>query len=101
MIVSFNFNRGLPTDKTSINLNFMAFYWVTGLMYTIISALYGQTRVITRRTASPEVFVEIVEKYQVSNCFAHPYLLHHLINFDGMKPLKSIRHFSCGGSTVS
>lgn len=70
-------------------------------MWLITGALYGQTRVFTRRTPSPKLFIEIVEKYQVTTLLTAPYFLAALETYKDIKPLPSIRYYLCGGSLVS
>lgn len=40
--------------------------WMTGLYMVIWSAVYGATRVITNKPFSPEIFVQMVKKYQIN-----------------------------------
>jgi acyl-coenzyme A synthetase/AMP-(fatty) acid ligase len=90
----------LPDAENHVLFNFATFYWITGFMWLVTGALYNQTRVFTRRTPSPKLFIEIVEKYKVTTLLTAPYFLAALESFKEIKPLKSLKYYLCGGSMV-
>ncbi len=91
----------MPRDKTHVFFNFSTFYWISGLIQLVTCALYNQTRVFTKEQASTKLFVEIVEKYNVTVFLTAPYFLAELVSFEELKTFPSIRHFFVGGSAVS
>jgi 4-coumarate--CoA ligase len=93
--------RTSTEGEREILFAFSTLYWITGLGFLVYSALYNMTRVFTRKAPSAKLMIEILEKYHITTTLAPPYLLAILLNYKGLKPLKYMRTFACGGSVVS
>jgi acyl-coenzyme A synthetase/AMP-(fatty) acid ligase len=91
----------LPKGETEIAFNFSTLYWITGVTFMVTAALYNHTRVFTRRTPTPELLIEIVEKYKVTLVLSAPFFLASLVNYQDMRPLPSIKSYMCGGSVLN
>jgi acyl-coenzyme A synthetase/AMP-(fatty) acid ligase len=95
-------NHGL--DSNEIFFNFSILYWGTGWLYLSIPTLYGAKRVITTKSFSCELFIEIVKKYRVTTFFSAPFTMSQFVNFDldsKEKVLESLKFVMLGGSFVS
>jgi acyl-coenzyme A synthetase/AMP-(fatty) acid ligase len=47
------------------------------------------------------LFIDIVEKYKVTFFITGPYFLAQLLNYEGIKPLESMKNFVCAGASMS
>ncbi|XP_055617262.1 uncharacterized protein LOC129762763 [Toxorhynchites rutilus septentrionalis] len=81
---------------------FSSLYWLSGLTMVLGGTIWGTTRVITRQMPSPELAMEIIERFQVSVAFFPPVHAFAIVK----NPLaletvfSSIRMIHCGGALV-
>lgn len=93
------------TDLQDVLFNFSSLYWITGVYFLIMGALYGMKRVITTKNFTPQVLSEIVEQYKISILFLPPSMLDASLGdasaIKSGRHLESVRVFITGGAHVS
>jgi 4-coumarate--CoA ligase len=90
-------------DPDLFTFNMISPYWLSGLNCLTFQLLHGQKRLITAKPYTPELFIDLIEKYRISNAFLVPPLLSLLIDTPRFKEadLNSIKFFVTGGLYVS
>lgn len=69
-----NVRRSSPGNKKpSVNLTYSEAFWLSGFFMHIYSAFTNDLRVWTNKPFSVESFIEIVEKYKVTDCSLSPF----------------------------
>lgn len=83
-------------------LNFSSLYWITGFGALIATTLRGATRVITTQPFSPELMLELVERYKVTVTISAPSHLAMLLQSPDIHiaDLSSLGRFYATGSVV-
>lgn len=81
---------------------FSSLYWLSGVMFLLLGTLRNATRVITTEKYSPDLFLELIEKYRISLIFTSAYQLIVATKADSIKhrDLSSVRIMISGGSKV-
>ncbi|KAL7012683.1 hypothetical protein ACKWTF_014983 [Chironomus riparius] len=75
--------------KTDVIFNSSPSFWVTYLYMLMQSALYGFKMVITSQRMTPELFMDIVDRHQVSFLFCPPPFGHVLLNSPKLRRMES------------
>lgn len=86
------------------SLNFSNIFGPVGIIGILLAPFrFGETRVITNQTFTPELCVKLIEKYQVSVIILPPAYLNALVNstFPQTGDFSSILMFSCTGALVT
>ncbi|EDV36235.1 uncharacterized protein Dana_GF12067 [Drosophila ananassae] len=102
-------NRCLLNLESFMLNNEVVFYsasgldWYTGLTFFIMSTTIGFTRIITKKPFSAEYFVQLVEKYKITNAIFPPRQLSALVNCSAAtkESLISLERIFYGGGITS
>lgn len=92
----------VPSSSKSIL--FSPLYWVSSMLTHLAASFYEQkTRIWTARKFSIETFIEILEKYEITNVFLAPYALNTVLNSKQFLSSKneSLQKFFIGGAILS
>ena len=76
-------------------------FWLSGFSILLSGTFSKCIRVVTSKPFNAEDFVNIINKYKVTNVVVPPYFLVSLLQTDNLKPLESIKYFVIGGAIVS
>ncbi|XP_053695168.1 probable 4-coumarate--CoA ligase 1 [Sabethes cyaneus] len=95
-----NFFDCRPNDTV---FAFSSLYWLSGLVMLLAGTVWGATRVVTCKTFSPSLAVDIVERLRVSVVFFPPSQALAIANDPSVKEsqFESVRLAFCGGGPVS
>lgn len=61
-------------------LCFSSLYWISGLIVLLTGTLFGGTRIITTQVFSPELYLRLIEQYNVTFSFNAPYQIGIVLN---------------------
>lgn len=77
--------------------------WVTAVIALISTTLMGATRVITTDEVSPEMALQIIDKYCISMTFISLYTMSLMLKCPSIETvdLSSVKRLFCGGSVIS
>ena len=97
----FQIFRDFQDNKNS--LCFSSLYWFSGFATLIMAAANQQTRLITANPFTPELFLELIEKYQIESVFTPPSHIAMILQSQNIEEvnLNSIKFWISGGSFVS
>lgn len=91
-----------PTQSKAIL--FSPLYWYTGMLtHLSVSFTANEIRIWTSRKFSVETFIELVEKYQITNVLMAPYVLNTVLNSKKFLSShnESLQSFVIGGAILS
>lgn len=93
----------LPISTNSISLCFSSLYWLSGVASLIGGILSASTNIITTKPFSPELALNIVQKYKVTRIVSPPSYLGLLLQSTSIKnaDLSSVQLLMCKGSICS
>lgn len=85
-----------------ISLCFSSLYWLSGIATLIMPTISGCTRIITTETFSPELFLNLTEKYRATNIIIATFQLISVLKCKSIsnKDLSSLKIVQVGGSKV-
>lgn len=85
--------------KSSTTLYFQTIKWAAGVINYIFPTLNGGTRIITNSSFSPDLMIDLVEKYKVTHFSGIPVYINSLISSERIKTadLSSIKFFTSIG----
>lgn len=92
----------VPTPSRSIL--FSPIYWFTGITsHLSVSFSPNETKILTTRKFSIDTFIQLVEKYQITNVLMAPYTLNSLLNSQRFRSSnnESLRTFFISGAILS
>lgn len=77
--------------------------WFSGMGLTIVSAMGGDLRVITKEKFSPALFLEIISKHKINATVSSPWCFHAILQDPLIETtdLTSLKIVFCGGSILS
>ncbi|KAG5680288.1 hypothetical protein PVAND_009806 [Polypedilum vanderplanki] len=78
-----------------------AIFWFSGIYFLIYGALYKCLRITTAQSVTPELIVEIIKKYKVTNVSTAPYLIVNLLQLTNLKPFETIKMWMIPGATAT
>jgi 4-coumarate--CoA ligase len=80
--------------------NFGSLYWMSGIGSTIFTTISGITRVFTKRSFDPDMFLDVVAKYKITDFFGAPAYMALLSKHPRLKTadLSSLRNMIIGGA---
>lgn len=89
----------MPTTKI---LCFSSLYWISGLLTLVSGTLGHSVRIITTKEFSPDLMLEMIEKYQITHTFTPPSSIAMTIKCPAIKTtnLSSLQSWWSGGSFV-
>ncbi|KAL7013476.1 hypothetical protein ACKWTF_015412 [Chironomus riparius] len=76
-------------------------YWATHLLFSIYGALYNIPTIITSQTITPELWMDIVDRYKVTAVMVAPRICASILKSDKLRKLESIRIAIVGGSVFT
>lgn len=93
----------LKNPKQDVLFNFSTLYWITGVYFLIVGALYGGKRIITTKPFSPSLMANILNRFQVTTCLAPPFALAALLETtnSSLKSFESVEYLLPAGSIIS
>lgn len=82
---------------------FSSLYWLSGFGTLIATTMSGSTRIITTEIFTPELFLYIIKKYNVTVTVSSPTYVALTLQSDRLSQssLSSIKRYWCGGSFVA
>lgn len=84
----------------NVIFDFTASFWTVSISFLINGALYGLKRVFTRQPYSPKLLVEVINQQKVTFTFATPSMMQKFVKSSDAVPLKTLRTFLFGGTTI-
>lgn len=72
-------------------------YWSTSLFLLIYNGLFGYKRVISSEKFSPESFLDIIERREVTSIICTPSLGENILRSKHCRPLQSVTNVLIGG----
>jgi acyl-coenzyme A synthetase/AMP-(fatty) acid ligase len=90
-----------PLDVPEVIFFPTQLYWVSGVFSMIYSCLYGAKRVITSQNMTAELYVEILEKFDVTIAFGSPAIQYPLIKGSKVGQMSKIRIMYLGGVAIN
>lgn len=98
-----NMMKGDSTFEDSFMLCFSSLYWISGFLTLLIMTLNGGKRLITSKPFNPELQMEMVETFGITNIMSSPNNVALMIHSPKWKEanLSSIKYYMIGGSFVS
>jgi 4-coumarate--CoA ligase len=92
-----------PYDPTSrcVLYQFSAIFWFSGIYSLVMCTLYNCLRIITAQPSTPELMIDIINKYKVTNVFTAPYAILNLLQQETLKPFESVKIWIIGGANVT
>lgn len=93
---------GKPISTKSISLCFSSLYWLSGVASLIGGILSASTNIITTKPFSPELALNIIQKYKVTRIVSPPSYLGLLLQSTSIKnaDLSSVQLLMCKGSAA-
>lgn len=90
-------------DSESFTFNMISCYWASGLNALVYHVLHGQKRLITSKPYTPDLLIDLIEKYQLNSVFLVPPHLSILVESPRFQSadFSSIKQFVTGGLYVS
>jgi acyl-CoA synthetase (AMP-forming)/AMP-acid ligase II len=76
-------------------------YAVTTIYAILLSALFGEKRIISTVNMKPELFMEIVEKYNASMVLLVPLLMSSFKQCKHLKPMKNVTTVLTGATIIT
>ncbi|XP_070504931.1 probable 4-coumarate--CoA ligase 3 [Chironomus tepperi] len=76
-------------------------YWASHLVFCIYGALYNIPIIITSKPFTPELWIDIVDRYKVTAVMVAPRICASILNSDKLKKLESVRTVIVGGSVFT
>jgi len=70
----------IKAPKQEVLFTFSTLYWLSGVIILIVGSLYGGKRVITSKSFDAELFLDIVNRYQLTTCMLPPSALASLLH---------------------
>lgn len=94
--------RSFDAPTNSVLLSFSTLYWMTGVLMLLVGTLNSATRIITTASYSPDLLLELIERYKVTLLLNSS---HHLVLVTKCKDLphrdlSSVKNWYVGGSKV-
>ncbi|KAL5280521.1 hypothetical protein ACFFRR_004481 [Megaselia abdita] len=88
-------------SSEDVSLLVSSFYWITGFIAILNSAVTGATNLIARSPFSPSNFISLIEKYKVTRTDLTPAQVALIIDCPSIQTgnLKSLRNINLGGAT--
>lgn len=89
-------------DSSHVMLCFSSLYWISGVVTLLRGTLIGALRIITTEIFAPELFIDLIERYEVTFTLNAPHQLVLMMNCDRFKSAKfsSLKSVFVGGSKV-
>jgi 4-coumarate--CoA ligase len=75
----------LSTDQDIRSLSFSAIFWGSAFSSLLLCPITSETRIVTRKPFTPELFIEMARKYKATNLLMNPPKLTLLLNSPLMK----------------
>ncbi|XP_070504886.1 acyl-CoA synthetase 7-like [Chironomus tepperi] len=92
-------NRKL--HECDILFNSSQSYWASHLIFSIYGVLYNIPIVITSQPLTPELWIDIVDRYKVTLVMVAPMVCYGILNSRKLKKLESTRIVLVGGSVFT
>ncbi|XP_055691792.1 probable 4-coumarate--CoA ligase 3 [Lutzomyia longipalpis] len=82
---------------------FSSVFWTVGYLVLLRSIFYGLTRIITTQDFNPELFLNIITKYRVTNTLINPLLLCQVLESPKLSPdtFSSLKKIFCCGNIIT
>uniref|UniRef100_A0A182N1M3 AMP-dependent synthetase/ligase domain-containing protein n=1 Tax=Anopheles dirus TaxID=7168 RepID=A0A182N1M3_9DIPT len=92
--------RMTPSDSL---LAFSSLYWLSGFASLVIGTIAQSTRIITRAPYTPQLAIELMQRYRVTIAFFSPYQANLLTHEPrcSTTELPALQLLLCGGARVS
>lgn len=92
-----------PTSliETEVIFNSSSSFWVSYMYTQMFCALYGFKMIITSKRLTPELWMDIVERHQVSLVFCPPPFGHVLLNSPKLRKMESPKHITVSGTVFT
>lgn len=89
-------------DEEDKLLCFSSIYWVSGIVSLLHGTIAGCTRIITDQKFTPELFLRMIEQYQINIVFTPPSQMAMTIQCPDInkRNLSCVETYLCGGSAV-
>lgn len=86
-----------------VYLSFSSLYWLTGIWALVGGTVAGITRIITTQPFSPDLMLQLIERYGVTFTLTAPSHVARLLQSPliGTTNLSTLRNYICGGSAVA
>uniref|UniRef100_A0A182RCH1 AMP-dependent synthetase/ligase domain-containing protein n=1 Tax=Anopheles funestus TaxID=62324 RepID=A0A182RCH1_ANOFN len=95
------YQRVSQLDLNDTLLCFSTLYWISGLQMLMTGVLNGIRRIITTRPATPELAIELCNRYEVTLLLVTPTMASDIVRtLSPNERLQSVKLFAVGGSTV-
>ncbi|XP_070507516.1 probable 4-coumarate--CoA ligase 3 [Chironomus tepperi] len=88
-------------NESDILFNSSQSYWASHLVFCIYGALYNIPLIITSQPVTPELWIDIVDRYKITAVMVAPRICASILNSDKLKKLESVRTVIVGGSVFT
>uniref|UniRef100_A0A182W530 Fe2OG dioxygenase domain-containing protein n=1 Tax=Anopheles minimus TaxID=112268 RepID=A0A182W530_9DIPT len=96
-----SYQRVSQLDRNDTILCFSTLYWISGLQMLMTGVLNGIRRIITARLATPELAIQLCNRYHVTLLLVTPTMASDIIRtLSPTERLESVKLFAVGGSAV-
>lgn len=94
--------RCWPLESHDVTMAFSSLYWITGVGTLLAGTVAGATRVITTQSFTPELQLDLIERYKLTVAFSPPSHIAQLIEYPRTKKadFSSVKQYVTGGSAV-
>lgn len=87
--------------KTEVIFNSSPSFWITHMHMLMYCALYGYKMIITSQKVTPELWMDIVDRHQVSFLFCPPPFGHVLLSSPKLRKMDSPRRIIVAGTVFT